>query len=157
MPAKVYPSIQSAKPHITHTGDRPFVCTVCVKAFTRNHDRKTHEELHAGESKWPCKGPRKNGNDWGCGRRFGRKSNLMRHFRSKMGRKCIEPLLAEQASKINTAIRFPVAQSDAQGCLAYLPWPYPEQVKTKDTPARSPDTEESSDEPSAQIESDWRT
>jgi predicted nucleic acid-binding Zn-ribbon protein len=35
----------------THTDGRPFVCTVCGKAFARQHDRKRHEDLHSGEKK----------------------------------------------------------------------------------------------------------
>ncbi|OLN95890.1 C2H2 finger domain transcription factor crzA [Colletotrichum chlorophyti] len=76
--------------------ERPFVCTVCGKAFARQHDRKRHEGLHSGEKKFVCKGDLKAGGQWGCGRRFARADALGRHFRSEAGRICIKPLLDEE-------------------------------------------------------------
>ncbi|KAJ5169738.1 uncharacterized protein N7500_002521 [Penicillium coprophilum] len=55
-----------------------------------------------GEKPWRCRGPLKNGEYWGCGRHYGRKSNLTRHFRSLTGRKCINPLLAETTASLET-------------------------------------------------------
>jgi transcription factor CRZ1 len=72
------------------------VCTVCGKAFARQHDRKRHEGLHSGEKKFVCKGDLKAGGQWGCGRRFARADALGRHFRSEAGRICIKPLLDEE-------------------------------------------------------------
>jgi len=83
----------------THTDERPFVCTVCGKAFARQHDRKRHEGLHSGEKKFVCKGVLKNGESWGCGRRFARADALGRHFRSEAGRVCIRSLLEEEAAE----------------------------------------------------------
>lgn len=72
------------------------MCTVCGKAFARQHDRKRHEGLHSGEKKFVCKGELKQGGQWGCARRFARADALGRHFRSEAGRICIKPLLDEE-------------------------------------------------------------
>lgn len=76
------------------------MCTVCGKAFARQHDRKRHEGLHSGEKKFVCKGELSHspGQTWGCGRRFARADALGRHFRSEAGRVCIKPLLDEEAA-----------------------------------------------------------
>ena len=75
------------------------MCSVCGKAFARQHDRKRHEGLHSGEKKFVCRGNLKDGNHWGCGRRFARADALGRHFRSEAGRVCIRPLLEEEAQE----------------------------------------------------------
>lgn len=75
------------------------MCTVCGKAFARQHDRKRHEGLHSGEKKFVCKGGLGSGEHWGCGRKFARADALGRHFRSEAGRICIKPLLEEEAAE----------------------------------------------------------
>ena len=83
----------------THTDERPFVCTVCGKAFARQHDRQRHEGLHSNRKVFKCSGRLKNGQPWGCGRRFARVDGLGRHFLSEAGRVCIKPLHDEEAAE----------------------------------------------------------
>lgn len=103
---KRYTRAFNLRSHIrTHTAERPFLCSVCGRPFARVHDRNTHEHLHSGERKFLCGGQLKNGQHWGCGRRFARSSNLGRHFRSSTGRRCIRPLLDEETAERNAATR----------------------------------------------------
>lgn len=85
----------------THTDERPFVCSICGKAFARQHDRRRHEGLHSGEKKFVCRGDLKDGQKWGCGRRFARADALGHHFRSEAGRICIQSLLEEESQARN--------------------------------------------------------
>ncbi|ODQ59079.1 hypothetical protein WICANDRAFT_23873, partial [Wickerhamomyces anomalus NRRL Y-366-8] len=60
--------------------ERPFVCTVCGKAFARQHDRKRHEDLHSGKKRYECRGVLADGvTQWGCGKKFARTDALGRH------------------------------------------------------------------------------
>jgi hypothetical protein len=92
LPEALHRSLQSTISHVY-----PFVCNICGKDFTGQHDRKIHEVTHV-VAKFVCKGELKNG-PWGCGRRHNRAGNLGLHFRGKLGKVCIQPLLVEEAEE----------------------------------------------------------
>ena len=56
--------------NILFSGERPFVCDVCQKAFTSKNNLKMHTESHAGDKPYVCDT---------CGQAFSRKPYLRQH------------------------------------------------------------------------------
>jgi len=62
----------------SHSDLKPFMCSVCGKQFGRRHIRDTHERRHKGEKKYPCTR---------CSKRFMSSQQLKNHIRVHTGEK----------------------------------------------------------------------
>ncbi|XP_073966416.1 uncharacterized protein [Choristoneura fumiferana] len=73
---KHYQSMAQLKTHLnTHTGIRPFKCTLCPKTYLTVQGLKAHEPFHTGARKWRCKE---------CDATFMHQSSLYQHRRSQI-------------------------------------------------------------------------
>ncbi|XP_061436778.1 zinc finger protein 664-like [Lethenteron reissneri] len=73
---------------ITHTGDKPFKCTVCDKAFPWSSDLHRHQRTHTGEKPFRCTL---------CGKAFAESTHLKLHQRTHTGEKPFKCTVCEKA------------------------------------------------------------
>lgn len=79
-----------------HSGTKNIKCRECDKAFYKSSDLQRHMKTHSGIKEYECRGPLKNGEFWGCGKKFARADKLTQHHQSETGRRCKQLLFDER-------------------------------------------------------------